>query len=401
MEPAAVGDARPLSPHRERLLRAVDEIRDELIAGADEAQALGQLPDRSVAALRSVGYYGMKTPEAAGGLEIDPLTFMEVLERVAQIDASTAWALMVSTTAAGLAAVHLGEEGLVEVFGSSIAGGTAPTSLVPASLVPTMAGTTQLAGKGHLAEGGMRVSGRYPFGSGAPNAEWIVTGCRMVDGDRPQFFVVPASEVTIVGNWQAVGLRGSGSGDFELDDVFVPVRRMFVSTEPLRGGPLYRVPSLISHEHVVIATGVARHALDELLRSVERERRNDGKALRDVEAIQRLVARSSLQLRAVRALAYSLVGETWEAVCAGEHMPDDASAEIRALAVYATEVGLEIVTGAFRAVGGDSVFLTNAIQRCFRDLNVAAQHMHVSERGYEDYGRWLLGIAERPRDWRV
>ena len=174
----------------------------------------------------------------------------------------------------------------------------------------------------------MRVSGRYPFGSGAPNAEWIVTGCRMVDGDRPQFFVVPASEVTIVGNWQAVGLQGSGSGDFELDDVFVPAHRMFVSTEPLRGGPLYRVPSLISHEHVVIATGVARHALDELLRSVERERRNDGKALRDVEAIQRLVARSSLQLRAVRALAYSLVGETWEAVCAGEHMPDDASAEI-------------------------------------------------------------------------
>ena len=375
---SAIAKNRVVSPHRDRLLAAVDTIRDVLTVGADEAQQLGHLPDSSVEALRDHDLYAMKTAAVVGGLELDPLTFMEVLESVARIDGSTSWALMVGNGSSQIASSRLSDEAVQTVYG-----GSRP---------PVTAGTTLPGGTGRPVDGGLRVDGRWAFGSGAPNAEWISSACT-IDGTNPpeiRFFAAPRHDVTIIDNWQAVGLCGSGSGDYQLDDVFVPQAFIFQGDTPLRGGPLFHVPNLLTQEHIAVALGVAEHALDELHTLATRTRRADTAPLGETPAIQAFLGRSRLQLDAARALIVDTVGRTWDTVCAGQPVSATVPQETRATAAYITDLALEVATGAFRAAGGVAVYRDSPLQRCLADLNVAAQHTQVSARRYEDYGRALL-----------
>ena len=237
---SAIAKNRVVSPHRDRLLAGVDAIRAVLIAGGDEAQHLGHLPQSSVDAMRDQGLYSMKTASDVGGLELDPITFMEVLESVARIDGSTSWALMVGNGSSQVASSRLSDEAVRMIYG-----GPQP---------PVTAGTTLPVGIGRPVDGGLRVTGHWTFGSGAPNAEWITSACTIEHTDPPEvrFFTTPRHDVTIIDNWQAVGLCGSGSGDYQLDDVFVPETFVFQSETPLRGGPLFHVPNLLTQEHIAV-----------------------------------------------------------------------------------------------------------------------------------------------------
>jgi alkylation response protein AidB-like acyl-CoA dehydrogenase len=171
------------------------------------------------------------------------------------------------------------------------------------------------------------------------------------------------------------------------------------SQPPQRGGPLYRlgIPAFVAYEHAAFATGLARRALDSLSASAINKKRGYGpgaKSLADRETLQRFIGHSDLKLCSARGLALELNQQAMDAVENGDDIDDRMALELRSIACYCTEVATELVTQAFRYSGASSIYEKNGMQRCLRDINVAAQHLMVSEVAYELLGKTHLGYSE-------
>ena len=185
------------------------------------------------------------------------------------------------------------------------------------------------------------------------------------------------------------------------DGLFVPdaFTWALLRDQPKRGGPLYRIanPGFVANEHAGFALGVARRALDAFLeKEVARSRSYapGSSRLSARPAIQRALGASELKLRAARDLALDVNGEVWRRMSAGELPSLRQQCELRAVATHCTEVALEIVSEVFRYSGGGAIYEQNVLQQCLRDMNVAAQHLMVSEISYENLGRTLLGVPD-------
>lgn len=374
---------------RRALLKAVANIRDTLAAHAEESETLRTLAAASVNAITDAGLFAMKCPAVLGGAEADPVTQLEVIEATSYIDASTGWCLSIGNGGVSILGSCLSQEAINQVF----AGSRPPR--VAGSLTP---------GKAVAVDGGYRVTGRWSWASGVRHAEWLL-GLTIVEPDGrndpyPRNCVFPAAQVEIHDNWQVSGLRGTGSCDFSVSDLFVPEAFTFDmrTWEPKRGGPMYRLglPGLLVNELAGFALGVGRRALDEIVNLARTKRRGYGKqtALAERGVFQRMVAESDLRLRAVRALAIEVFEKAWETVCAGEIPDVQLQAEMRSVTALVTDVALDITTQAFRYGGGTAIHLHNILQRCLRDLQTGATHLMVSDSSYEMYGQCLLGVQE-------
>jgi indole-3-acetate monooxygenase len=372
------------------LLAAVERIRDVVAAGAEEAERLRTLPPATVAALCDSGLLALKVPEALGGAEADPVTQLEVLEALTRIDASAGWCLMVATTAVGLPAGFLPDAAI----GKILAGGRVPPAAV--AIMPTGTATP--------VDGGYRLTGRWPFASGVRHAEWLTAGCWVRrDGQEPgerHIVVIPAAAAAIHDNWNVAGLEGTGSSDFSVTELFVPADFAWnpVTARPRRGGALFRLgmPAFVAYEHVAFALGVARRALDAALDIARSKRRgiNVSAPVSERATFQALLGASEIRLRAVRAGAIELFEAAWATAGAGRTPDRCQQAELRSVAVHATETAVEVVTGLFRAAGGAALYRTGLLQRCLRDMNAGAQHFMVSDSAYERLGQIMLGVPD-------
>jgi alkylation response protein AidB-like acyl-CoA dehydrogenase len=253
--------------------------------------------------------------------------------------------------------------------------------------------------------GGYTLTGRWSFASGVHHAEWIAAHAMLRETPDAApvlyMFVFPASEIVIHDNWDVVGLRGTGSCDISVADLFVPAECAWnvQSQPPQRGGPLYRlgIPAFVAYEHAAFATGVARLALDTLSIAAIDKKRGYGpgaRSLADREPVQRFIGHSDLQLRAARGLAIELNQQAMDVIERGDEIDTRLALELRSIACYCTEVATEIVTQAFRYSGAGAIFEKNQMQRCLRDINVAAQHLMVSEVAYELLGKTHLGFDD-------
>src|SRR5712692_6163020 len=199
------------------LLREVERIRPILREHAPRAEASRQLPSGAYDAMFDAGLFAMLAPTAHGGLELHPVEAMRVWEAVARIDASAAWNLVMNQAIAAFAA-WLPAAGARELFGDG------PTT-VAGALNPPAAATR--------VEGGWRITGRCPFGSGCHNARWLAMPAIEMDGDHPKldpatgqptpfgvFF--PRTAAQILDTWHTLGMRGTGSTDYAVEDLFVP-----------------------------------------------------------------------------------------------------------------------------------------------------------------------------------
>jgi alkylation response protein AidB-like acyl-CoA dehydrogenase len=371
------------------LLRTVESIRETVAAHADEAEVRGTLPPPIVDALVSTGLLTLKLPAALGGAEADPATQFEVIEALSAIDPSTGWCLMIGGTGVGLPGAFLADEAIAEMF----AGGRVPTgAIVPMPM-----------GEAKPVKGGYRVTGRWPFVSSVPHAEWVTVGARVLreDGEPPlpRLFVVPAKSAILHDNWHVAGLKGTGSCDVSLDDVFVPEAFTWdrVNTPPRRGGALYRLghPGFVANEHAAFALGVGRGALRAVMGLARSKRRSFAASPSSIESrpvFQRAVGLADMRLRAARALVLEIYDEAWAFALRGEVPPPGVQASIRSVTAFATEVAAEVTTEAFRFGGGEAAFATNPLQRYLRDINVGAQHLMVSTIAYENHGQFLMGL---------
>jgi len=393
-QPRASG-GRPAFPadraeKRRALLEAVESVADTLRAGADEAEALTTLPQATVEALSASGLWALKLPAELGGAEADPVTQLEVIEAVTYIDTSAGWSVMIGATSIGWPGAFLPDSAITEVF----AGGR----------IPRAAGIGGVTGTAVAVDAGYRLSGRFQFASGAPHAEWLIAGARIEGSDSPEerMFLIPAASATLHDNWRVAGLKGTGSCDFSVQDLFVPAeftwdRAILARGEPRRGGPIFRLgmPAFTANEHAAFALGGARRALDLLLEQARTKRRGHGVAASMVAerpVVQKWVAEADLRLRAARGLIVDLLEEAWRSACEGRVPDPFLQAKLRAASTYVSDVGVEVATQAFRYGGGGALHETNLLQRYWRDVTAAGQHLAVSDAGYEGYGRLLLGL---------
>ncbi|MFN8457116.1 MAG: acyl-CoA dehydrogenase family protein [Anaerolineae bacterium] len=380
---------------RKVLLEAVDSIAETLRISGAKNEELATLAPEVVSALRDSGIFRLKLMHALGGAEADPVTQMEVFERLAYHDVSSSWCSMVGSTGLAALGTFLPDGGVEKIFKDGY--------------IPTAAISFYPAGRVVRENGGYRVNGRWRFVSGIPHAEWVSAGA-IVEGSENEngipeviFVTFPTSEVTLYDNWQVMGLKGTGSCDFSVENYYLPQEMTYSwdlrHPKPRRGGPLYLLPpfAFVTNEHASVAAGAARRALDELIQMAKTTRgKFRASKLDERQVVHRFIGEADIKLRSARALLFDRFEALWQKVCAGQ-VPDGAEvAEARVLAVYVTDIAVEIVTRAFRYGGGGALYTPHILERLLRDTNGAGQHQVVSDTAYENHGKFLLGLPADP-----
>jgi alkylation response protein AidB-like acyl-CoA dehydrogenase len=378
---------------RERLLASVERVRPILEDNAEAAERLRTLPEPSWRALDEEGLFTLKAPAELGGSEADPLTQIDVYEAVSRIDTSAGWSLMIGAGSLALTVPWVAEGGLHKLMSSG--------------RLPRMVGVAMPGGHAVPVAGGYRVTGRWPFASGCQHAEWIFGAAVIAGSDPPrvQAMLFPIEDVTLLDTWHVGGLKGTGSGDFTVQDAFVPDEMSFALLDAvqLRGGPLYRLGTigLLATEHGAFALGTARRALEEmrdLARTKRRGLTQQGVAGRSL--FQFDLGYCEQALNAARANLVDAYRRAWQRVLeTGETSPPEVQIELRGAAVFATDVAVDVTRRMFRHAGARALYSGNVIERCCRDMQAASQHYVMSQSSYELRGQALLGFEGlRPLD---
>jgi len=382
---------------RKDLLARVEGIAQILQASGGKSDELATLAPEAVAALRGAGLFQLKLPEVVGGLEADPVTEMLVLEAIAYNDFTSGWCTMVGATGVGSLGAFLPQTGLDRVF----AGGHIPTAAI--SFFP--------AGRGVRENGGYRVSGRWRFNSGIRHSEWVLGGT-VIEGTEKEnygkplviFAAFPTADVTIYDNWRdVVGLKGTGSCDCSVENYFLPEELSFVwdllDPKPRRGGPSYLFPpfSFVAKEHGSVAIGAVRRAVDELIKIATTTRGTfRSSKLDERQVVQRKIAEADLKIRSIRALMHERYDELYRKASAGRPLEGADIAEVRAMAVYATDIAIDVATTAYHFAGNTGLRHPHILGRLLRDLNTAGLHQVMSDTAYENHGKFRLGLPADP-----
>lgn len=359
--------------------RRVGEIARTHAKYSDEH---GQLAQPVVDALHSEGLFGMWVPHSVrGGHELDPIASLEVLEAVSHGDPSAGWVLMATALATGTGAAYLQNDAVDALFGGD--------------RLPVIAGQGTRPGRAVPVEGGYRLSGEWSFASGIKHGTHIHT-LGMIEGRKElRIFVLPVEQAKLIDNWDVLGLRGTGSIDYTIDDVFVPEAYTHVSTteQPLRGGALYTI-GIIGFAcmcHSSWACGIGRRALDELNEVVHAKAGRPG-TIADSESFHEQLARTEAAYRSARALVF----ETWHDVSAtlgrGDRLSVRQHSLMRLALANATWSAERAVSFAYHAAG-TLALRAGPLQRLFRDMHAGTQHITAAPPVYSAIGRELAGLA--------
>jgi alkylation response protein AidB-like acyl-CoA dehydrogenase len=344
-----------------------------------EIEALRRLPEDIVGLLVDEQLFRVHVPAAYGGAELDIASAFAVTETLAFHDGSTAWCQMIAATT-GLLAGSLPPEHARALFGdpNSVGGGFAAPM-----------------GRAEPTDGGVRVSGRWQWGSGTQHCTVIGGGTRFGPGDA-RFVFMEAPDVTVLDTWRVAGLRGTGSTDYVADDVFVPDGRWAVLGGPaIADGPLYRFSffGALALGVAAVAVGLAQRSVSELVAlAAVKAPQGSSRPLAERAPVQADVARADALLRSARALVQDSVGAAWATVVAGNPNTVDEKWAVRLAASNAVEAAARAVDLMYTAGGGASIFEDSPLQRVFRDVHVATQHAIVAPRTMELLGRLRLGL---------
>ena len=375
-----------------RLLAAAHDLAPRIREYADEIERARRLPAALVADLARAGFFRMCVPRRFGGEQVDAATMIRVIEAIAEADGAAGWCVMIAATS-GVLSAYLPERAAHAVYG------TAPQVVTGGVFAPL--------GKAVAVPGGYRVTGRWAFASGCEHCDWLMGGSVVFADGTPQLLanglpnsrlmLFPASDAQIIDTWNVSGLRGTGSHDIAVTDLFVPEERsVSLFTDPPRQpGPLYAVPvfGLLALGIAGVATGLARRAIDELIQLASAKTPSGSRRrLADRGVIQMQVAQAEAALRSGRAFLFETVGQTWDAAAATGAISVQQRALLRLAATQATVSATSAVDWMYTAGGGTSIYAANPLQRCFRDIHVVTQHIMVAGPTYELTGRILLGM---------
>ncbi|MEN8159767.1 MAG: acyl-CoA dehydrogenase family protein [Myxococcota bacterium] len=379
----------------DRLLREVERIRPVLEDGGRQAEAERALPDAAYDAMLDAGLFRMLVPRAFGGLELHPVEAYRVVEAVARIDSAAAWNLNQSSGVAALAA-WLPKDGGQELYARGpdviCAGGFFP----PGPSVPI--------------EGGWRLTARTSFVSGCNRAHWFGVPMLEVAEDASRFDpkredpppivgFVPRDEVDLLDTWRTSGMRGTGSADVSVDDVFVPERRVAHidpnrERAPALSGPLYGLwPWLTSLGEATVSVGIAMAAIEELADLALRKKPSYSRIpLHERAMAQHQAGRARALTDASRAFLNAAASEAYaDAERAGRYS-EETRVRCQLAASFGTESCAEAVDLVCAAAGSSAIRLEHGFERHHRDVHALTKHTYRSPARYEDIGKILFGL---------
>jgi len=364
-----------------------DEIRDR----ADQIERGRRLPPDLAARMAAAGMFRLLVPQNLGGLEVHPRAFFDTLAETACADGAVGWCQMIGATTGILSA------SLTEHWAGVIYGGN-PDCI--------STGVTAPLGRAEPVDGGYRVTGRWPFGSGSQVSDWICGGCMVMEDGKPKMnahgmpvtilALFPAADVTIHDTWHTSGLCGTGSHDIEVSDAFVPEGRWTVLGGRARvDAPLYRFPTLglLALGVSAVSIGIARHALEAFMDLAgAKVPTGSSRTLANRSGTQKDLARARALVESAVALTHQAIDRAWTEAEGSGKLSLEAKADLRLAATNNAWSAAEAVDLLYHAAGGSSIYEHNDLQRCFRDVHVATQHIMVAQPTYEMVGKVMLGI---------
>jgi indole-3-acetate monooxygenase len=372
------------------LMDAVRDIAPIIEKHRDEAEQERRLSKPVLDALRETGLLKMATPKSLAGVETDPITRALVVEEVGRLDSAAGWTLENPVDWAFFCA-RLPDAGAEEIYSK---GGDV---VIAAQFGRPLNAKSEA--------GGYRLSGRAPFVSNCHDADWIsctaLVDAGQSDGEPEMRMVYfPKEDCEIIDTWHVMGMRGTGSHDISVTDVFVPKARTFpMQPEYEPGshykGPLYRMP-LVGAAGTGIPTpmlGVARKALDEATKvAMTKNPVTASGLLKERSSAQIQLGRAEAILRSGRLLLLHTVGEAWQRCLTGKPHSAKQKADLLLASTHAMSSAVEAVELACRLAGTTSIRTSSPLERCFRDIQTMRHHVFASEARYGTFGQVYLGV---------
>jgi len=356
---------------------------------ADAIERTRRLTPAVTAGLIENGLYRTLLPQSLGGAEAPLETFMQMQEEIAKADASTAWCLGQCSVCA-MTAAYLDPDAANEIF----------------NVAPGILAWGAIGHEVQAVPGGYKASARWDFASGSRQASWLGAHVRVVEADgsprrkadgSPEIRTIlfPVADATMYDVWDVIGLRGTGTDSYSVDNLFVPDKFAALRDDPTalrEKGPLYKLSTnmVFSMGFAATSLGLARATLDAAIDLARGKTPQGLKAMRDNNAVQGLIGRTEASLRAARAYLYTTVAEVWRDLSRGDAVAEQHRIALRIAATWTIHQSAAVVDTAYHMAGATAVFNANKLERRFRDMHTIAQQIQGRDSHYEDVGKAIL-----------
>jgi len=371
------------------LVERARALQPLIASEADEIEATRRLTPKVTAALIDNELYRALLPKRVGGREVPLETFMQMQEEIAKADASTAWCLGQCAVCA-MSAAYLEPDAANEIFNTP----------------PGILAWGAIAHDVKVVPGGYMANARWDFASGSRQASWLGAHVKVVDADgttrkksdgTPEIRTIlfPMSSATMYDVWDVIGLKGTGTDSYSVENLFIPDKFAVLRDVPsavLEKGPLYKLTTnaVFSMGFAATSLGVARATLDAATDLARSKIPQGMSAMRDNNAIQGLIGRNEATLRAARAYLYATAREVWRDLERGERVTEAHRIAIRIAATWTIHQSASVVDTAYHMSGATAVFAKNPFERRFRDMHAIAQQIQARDTHYEDAGKAIL-----------
>jgi alkylation response protein AidB-like acyl-CoA dehydrogenase len=381
------------------LIAAAKGVARVLEANAARIDAARELPPEALEAMHAAGLFRLLLPRSVGGMELDPLTYNQMVEVIAGGDASAAWC-MNQNSGCSMSAAYLAHDVAWKIFGADrrgvLAWGQAPGQ--KAIEVP----------------GGWRVSGKWLFASGSRHATWLGAHMHIAAADGTPYLnadgkpiertmLFPREKAEITDVWRVMGLRGTGSDSYAVNDLFVPADHAMTrdtDAERRETGPLYRFSTghIYASGFAAVAMGIARASLDAFIALAQKKTPQlSQSSLRDNNVIQAKVAVAWATLQSARAWLHEVLRDAWAEAETQGRLSLDTRVAIRLASTYAIQQSRQVVDTAYHEAGATAIFDSNPFERRFRDINAVTQQVQGRHTHFETVGQHMLGVAPHMR----
>ncbi|WP_158882866.1 3-hydroxy-9,10-secoandrosta-1,3,5(10)-triene-9,17-dione monooxygenase oxygenase subunit [Amycolatopsis anabasis] len=379
----------------QEVIAGVEELLPTLRERAQDTEDARRIPDESIKSLQEVGFFRLLQPKRYGGYEADPVTFYSAVKLIASACGSTGWV-------ASILGVHPWHLALFDAQAQEDVWSEGLDTRISSSYAPM--------GKAQIVDGGYRLTGRWSFSSGCDHATWVLLGGPAFDAEgKPVDFctyLLPISDYTIEDVWDTVGLRGTGSNDVIVNDVFIPKHRAlsFMATskcktpgQEVNPGPLYRLPYGSVHPSTITAPiiGMAQGAYDAHVEYQGKRVRAAyaGEQSKEDPFAKVRIAEAASEIDAAWLQLTHNIDELYQLARKGEKLPFATRLRVRRDQVRGTERAIAAIDRLFENSGGRALKAGTPIQRFWRDAHAGRVHAaNDPERAYTMFGTGAFGL---------
>jgi alkylation response protein AidB-like acyl-CoA dehydrogenase len=380
--------------HAAELIGRAREVIPLIDRASDRIERERRIPDEVLDALHDARLFRLLIPRSCDGEEVEPATLFEVIEAIAQGDASVAWCLG-QASGVSITAAYVKPEVAQTILGDN----RAVLACGPHSPKP----------KAIVCEGGYRVTGDWGFASGSGHAAWLLGHSTVCEADgtprlgpdgkplEQRSMIFRKSSATMADDWNVIGLKGTGSVSYSVKDLFVPQDFSFTresDADRREPGPLYRFSlfNLLGVGFSGVALGVARRALDDFIKlAMTKKPFGATTLLCDNNTIQGQVGLSEARLQASRTYVIETFRKHYAAVAEGLRFTPEMRIANRVVTCFAIQQAREVMNFVYHAAGATAIFESNPFERRFRDLNTVTQQGQGAFANFESLGQTLMG----------